>query len=601
MNRFRAFVLALFVVASTAAVPLSAAGDVGAAPADPAVDGEATPSPTPEFAPDLQDDSDDRDDDPSTEETLGYVEGYWYDTELPVDDRDGAELTESELQEVVYRSMARVELLRNRTFQGEPSVDIVSRETYLNETRQQFVNANETERLHQNIRFEALFMVDRETDALEEFSELYGGAVAGYYDPAANEIVIVSDGGDTLEMNEVTLGHELLHAQQDQYHDLQSYQRPTRDGSNAKDGLIEGEASYLDTAYEQRCGTEWSCVLPDEQGAGGGGAINWGMYFTIYQPYSDGETFVEHVFDQGGWEAVDAVYEDPPRHSSEIIRPESYGEFEAANVTVADRSSDRWQRLETQGETDYSEFGEAAMAAMLMHPTYESGGETQIIRQSEILTGDDADPIEYDHDYTDGWNGDRLVKYVTDERSIEESGYVWRTEWTSEAEAAEFVDGYLQLLEYRGAEPVEDRRNTFVIEDGYPGAYYLETDGDTLHIVRAPSVDELPEIREGAAPEGEDTVDGDVSWDLGGGNESDGGGDENGSDAGGTDENGDTENGSDENEDGTDENGTDTETETNESTSDEIPGFGFGTAVGVLAAVIGGLLVAGTAARAGRD
>jgi PGF-CTERM protein len=105
--------------------------------------------------------------------------------------------------------------------------------------------------------------------------------------------------------------------------------------------------------------------------------------------------------------------------------------------------------------------------------------------------------------YSD-WDGDRLYPYVTgDSAETNETGYGWKTVWDSEADAREFVDGYQQLLEYHNAEPVPERQNTFRIPDDeeYGDAFWIHHDGDTVTIVNAPSVEELSEIRDGAAPE----------------------------------------------------------------------------------------------------
>lgn len=269
---------------------------------------------------------------------------------------------------------------------------------------------------------------------------------------------------------------------------------------------------WVDSEYENRCGAAWSCLTPaDEEDDSGPAALNWGLYFMVFRPYSDGPAFVEHLRAEGGWAAVNAAYDDVPQHSAEITHPDEYGEIDA-EVAVEDRSTDRWRELDNPDGANYSEFGEAVMPSMLAYPTWESGGEYEIVSSDTFLNTNESgevdsdDPIDYDQPYTDGWAGDRLVKYVTDDETIEESGYVWQTEWESEADAEEFVDGFLQLLEYRDAERVDDRQNTFVIDDGYPGAYYVEHDGETVTIVRAPTIEELSEIHDGAAPRGEDTL-----------------------------------------------------------------------------------------------
>ncbi|MHC3438710.1 Hvo_1808 family surface protein [Natrialbaceae archaeon A-gly3] len=444
---------------------------------------------------------------PTTEDTIGYVDGYWYDEALPVDDRDDAVVDEDELEAVVSRSMARVEVLRDLPFEEDVSVDVISRQEFQAMTANADEGADDretdAESLEETVHFEALFMVDRNSTVDEAFSSLLGDAVEGFYSHETNEVVLISDAPETPELDEVTLAHELLHALQDQHFGLDRYETETQNEEHAKDGLIEGDAVWIETAYEQRCEEEWDCVIPtdgEDSETDESDDIHWGLYLVLFHPYSDGPSFVEHLRERGGWNAVNDAYDDPPTSSSEVIRPESYGDGDRPDVTVTDRSTDRWQVLETGDETSDAEFGEAAMAAMFAYPTLDDRAEA-IVPSEDLITGDDFDPLNYDHEFTRGWVGDSLVVYVTDERTPEESGYVWQTEWENEADADAFVDGYLGLLAAHDALAVEERQSTFVIEDGFPGAYYLDRDGDTVTVVRAPTVSDLEEIREGTAPE----------------------------------------------------------------------------------------------------
>ncbi|RKD93361.1 Hvo_1808 family surface protein [Halopiger aswanensis] len=461
---------------------------------------------------------DDRPDDPSTNDTIGYVEGYWYDDSLPADDRDDAALEEDELEPVVYRSMARVERLRNTTFDEEVPVDVVSRAEFQEGNDDLFVNVTAEQRLQENVNYEALFTVDRDTDAIDEAEALYGDSVGGYYEPTEDRIVIVSNTPETPELNEVILGHELVHALQDQQFDLTSYERPTIDADNAKNGLIEGDASWIESRYERECGSEWDCVLPANGGQNAGsssdGALepNWGLYLSIYLPYDEGPEYVDFLYEEGGWERLNAAYDDPPTTSSAVIHPDS--EREPAAVDVPDRSNDDWTQYRVEGQPATETVGEAGMVAMFAGGAFESGEPSVIDRNALLESGDPG--YDYDQPQTDGWAGDTLVTYVNESRdvnanatmeAVDHAGYVWRSEWVSSEEGREFADAYLELLEGYGAEPVEDRRNTYAIDGAdYPGAYYVDHDGETVTIVRAPSVDDLDALEAGAAPSGEDTL-----------------------------------------------------------------------------------------------
>ncbi|RQG97428.1 Hvo_1808 family surface protein [Natrarchaeobius oligotrophus] len=478
-TRTRVLVAVVLLAAATVLV-VAGAGLFG-----PISDGSSPPG---------TDGTDDRTDEPSTTDTVGYVEGYWHDDELPVDDRDDAALSEDELEAVVYRSMARVEEIRGLTFEEDVDVEVVSREEYRAESDDLFVDVTDDERLQQNVNYEALFVVDRATDAEDEFESLYGGAVDGYYDPGEEEVVLVSDSPDAPETDEIVLGHELLHALQDQQFDLSQYDRETIDQSAAKNGLIEGDAVWVETEYERLCRAEWSCVR-SERSAAGSSDLNWGLYLIVYQPYADGPDYVEYLREQDdGWDAVNAAYDDPPASSADVIRPSE--DREPVDVDVPDRSSDDWEQLEVDGETATETVGEVGMVAMFAADAFDSDRSAVIEREAFVT---DGVGYEYDQPQTDGWAGDRLVTYVsadvdpTNESAgaIDRTGYVWHSEWETDEDAATFRDAYLELLAAHDAEAVDDRPNAFEIDDGYPGAYYVDRDDRSVTIVRAPSVDDL--------------------------------------------------------------------------------------------------------------
>ncbi|WP_247729946.1 Hvo_1808 family surface protein [Halovivax limisalsi] len=546
MNTIRACLLSFLVVVSFVAVPLSA-GAVGAgataSPADTASTAQDVTSSTVEpgvtgqpstmsVGPSSALQSGERESDPSMEETIGYVRGYWHDDELPVDDREGAHVNESELQTVVHRSMARAEVVRGLTFQSVPDVELITRDDFRNETDDLFGNLTDSDRLLENVRYEAYLMAGRDTDAVDAYQQLYGGSVGGYYDPETDEIVIVSDSTDEIEVAENTLGHELVHALQDQHFNITRYDRRTLDEDGAINGLIEGGASFAEDAYVDRCGEDWACLEPEASPGGEQPAV-WGQYFQLIMPYDEGPDFVEYVHDRGGWEAVDARYDEPPASTAEVIHPGT--EREPVNATPADRSTDEWSRLEADQGATVERVGEAGLVSMFMHDSVQRqlSGSVIDIQDWVSRTPEGGETYEYAQPITDGWAGDGLAVYTTDARTADESGYVWRTEWTNETEAAEFRDAYLELLGLKGAEPVADAANTLRLEETYPGAYHVSHEGSTVRIVRAPSADELSAVHEPTGSSDAEQIDhpvfdadgeteADGSDGAGDGNESDG-------------------------------------------------------------------------------
>ncbi|MCU4926551.1 Hvo_1808 family surface protein [Halobacteria archaeon AArc-dxtr1] len=445
---------------------------------------------------------DDRTGNHETAETLGYVEGYWYDDTLPVDDRDDAVVVDDELDAVVYRSMARVEQIRELPFEETPPVEVLSREEFQDE-EQLVADRSSEEAFVENVRLEALFVADRDRDAGDARETLYGDSVLGFYDPGDERIVLVSEQADEPELDEVTLAHELLHALQDQHFGLADFDRETQDQDHAVNGLVEGDAVWVEREYADRCDTAWDCTLPETNPSPPPSSFNWGLYFSTIYPYVDGPAYVDHLLDTGGWDAVNAAYDDPPASSAEVIRPGE--DREPRSIEVADRSDEGWQQYEVDGEVARDTIGEAGMVAMFADGTRDSS--PSVLDPSGFLSpgGAGGAQYEYDQTYTDGWAGDELVVYASTDvdpatdldAALSESGYVWQTEWTEESEAEAFLEGYRSLLEIHDAEAVSETGDVYEIDADYPGAYAIEHDGDTVTIVRAPSVDDLSAIEPG--------------------------------------------------------------------------------------------------------
>ena len=425
----------------------------------------------------------DEDDDPSAldpDRPLGEVRGVSYDDDLGVNST--AELSEAEREAVVHRAMARVEVIRGLQFEEEVPVEVISREGFREERRftEQWDEDYATWNDH---LWRALFHVDEETAAAEEFEALYGGAVQGYYSSGDEEIVIVADDPDAVAIDRNTLAHELLHALQDQHFGLER-DRSSLDSEHAALGIIEGDANYVELQYDERCEDgEWEC-LDRPSATGSEGSFDFGLLVTIFQPYSDGPAFVDHRYGEGGWEAVNEVYDAHPSATTEVIHPDRYGEFEPTNVTVRDESTDDWERFNVSGREEGVEtVGEAAL--------YASFWSNGVIDREHLYGGEDPlSPYDYSHPITTGWAGDQLVPYEGEEG---EYAFVFESEWESEGDAERFAEAYGELLAVNGA---DEEGEASVIEPGesFAGAYHVSQDGETVTVVHAPSESELEEV-----------------------------------------------------------------------------------------------------------
>ena len=486
-------VLAVTILVLAALAPAAAAAPVGVDTVGSMDDPEASTQSGNESAP--ADPENDR---------IGWENGYWHNETIDVNQSDG--LTEAELDAVVARSMARVEVIRGLEFEETVPVEVVSRSAFANSSGN--ATYSDAFRAFDNGKFEALFLIGEDEGSLDVQQANRGSTVAGYYSPSADSIVLVTDNESSLQVDEFTLGHELVHAMQDQEFDLANFTSQTRDGANANSGLIEGDANYVQYRYEDRCGEggAWNgtCLRPDTSGGGSGsGPANFGVYFLSYQPYSDGPAFIGAQKAEGGWAAVNDLYDAPPDSAEQVIHPERYGEDPPTEVELNDEHAENWERVRPESRLDYAEVGQSGVAAMFAYPLYADAGNTRTyisnvltpgtwLNQTESGDVSRFDPLNYGFDAAAGWDGDRMHFYQNGEG---ESGYVWRLVWDSEDEATEFREAYDGLLSYWGAESVSE--DTYRISDGgFADAFYLSVEGDTVTIVNAPSVESLSEVRE---------------------------------------------------------------------------------------------------------
>lgn len=452
------------------------------------VAGCAAPAANPNATTDAEDDWSWPGDPPT--DRLGWENGYWYNESIEVDQSDG--LNASERAAFVNRTMARVEVIRELEFTDSVPVEVISRVEYRNESQFGSEPENESEALHADWNdqvWESILLVGEDRTITEVFDDIYGGAVLGYYSPSEDRIVLISDDDDPV-IDRQTLAHELVHAVQDQQFGLGD-SPSTQDRQLARNGLVEGDARYVDRLYEERCAADWECVGRPSGTGSSSGSFDYPVFLTIYTPYSEGPAFVSTLRQRGGWDAVDDAYATPPVSTEQIIHPVTYPDERPVEVAIEDRSSAAWVRYDHDPVGDT--VGEASIFAMLW--------KHRAIDQSD-LNRDTGRYSAYNYSAapSKGWAGDLVVPYrpASDEDATanpNRRAYVWRIAWDTDADAADFETTYVKtMLQLRlGAKRVAP--NTYVIEDGpFADAFRVTRRGETVTIVNGPSVDALDEV-----------------------------------------------------------------------------------------------------------
>lgn len=430
------------------------------------------------------------------EDVLGWEGGYWYNESIPVTGGDG--LNASEQSAFVNRTMARIERVRELEFNDTVPVEVISRNEFQGRPNATGGGARSPAfRTFDNAKFEGLFLIGENNNSLAVQQSNRNQNVLGYYSPRNDSIVVVSESA-TPRISRSTLAHELTHALQDQQFNLSSGTPSTRDGYNARNGLIEGEANYVQHRYEANCGGQWRCLDISSAGGGGGGSdLHLGVYALEYFPYADGPAFVDSVFDRKGWQGVNALHEDVPESTEQVIHPRKYGTDAPRNLTIRNTSSAGWERVRPDGRPDYATLGQSALSAMFGYTIYDSYNQSSVVPPQAFLNREGrsvnrTDPFEYGLAYTNGWDGDRMAVYEKNNGT----GYVWKLAWDSPAEAREFVRGYRELLTHWGGERVLGRQGVWEVERASPfaDAFRISRQGSTVTIVNAPRPDALDAV-----------------------------------------------------------------------------------------------------------
>ncbi|MEO8877995.1 MAG: hypothetical protein ABI461_20555 [Polyangiaceae bacterium] len=179
-----------------------------------------------------------------------------------------------------------------------------------------------------------------------EMYKLLEAQLAGYYEPGDKTMYMASDLDE--DSAKATLAHELVHSLQDQYWDLKSkskYLPGEDDTSEARSSLAEGDATsaMMDVLLmgSGKTALDLPADLFTEQmltSMSSGETANepHAMVASLVAPYVYGTRFINQLRTEGGWAAVDKVWNDTnPLTTEQILHVDKWKAHEPA-VKVAD-------------------------------------------------------------------------------------------------------------------------------------------------------------------------------------------------------------------------------------------------------------------------
>jgi len=234
------------------------------------------------------------------------------------------------------------------------------------------------------ITLKALGMLPPDADLVSEVRRSLGAGVIGFYDPSSAQLVI--RGTALTPFTRTTLAHELTHALDDQWFDLDRAALNTA-GSEAQFGfqaLVEGTATWVEqlwtdtrTPLERAAATTEAREFSRNMIAGG---FSVSVVQIIESPYTLGSAFVESITSGDGAVAIDRAFESPPINSEQILHPEKYVERELPIEVAAPPSDGPPLTEETLGELDLTAMLSTSLAPAVARTAGEGwGGDRYVV------------------------------------------------------------------------------------------------------------------------------------------------------------------------------------------------------------------------------
>jgi len=324
----------------------------------------------------------------------------------------------------VAEAIPRIEQATGLKFKSPPKVEARTKEQVRDFLLKQFDEATPAAALAgEEKAYKLLGLIPDSMDLRAFFVRVLTEQVVGYYDPKAKTLYVVS--GADEQVVGITITHELIHALQDQYVNLDSIQKSgaSNDRLAAAQALIEGEAQFEQISImlggseqiETRLPGAWERVreeIRDRQGempvfATAPMVIQESLLF----PYLSGAEFVRRVKEKRG---SANPFRDIPRSTEQILHPPLFlgtpPDEPTPVVLPAPRGATKAY------ENDMGEFGTRLVVfAYLRDP--------QTAQRAAA-----------------GWDGDR---FMVVERGADR-GFVWALVWDSPVDAAEFTDAMVR-------------------------------------------------------------------------------------------------------------------------------------------------------------
>ncbi len=301
--------------------------------------------------------------------------------------------------------------------------------------------------------------------------ELYTEQVAGFYDPDSKKLVLIKGFDPVLQ--QAIMIHELAHALQDQYYDLQQLVNPDINNDDlllAHQAVIEGQATaVMIEVFSGQSIDQFPDLAPllnmslDMPMFAGSALVKAPEYIKkhLIFPYSGGTSFIQQYYATHEGYDSNKLFSEIPTSTEQLIHLEKY--FDTIDAPVSIRITGLNSALKPTFRSLYSDvLGELDLFILLNSYLSE---EQEAQKASE------------------GWDGSRF--YTFDHGEDNEVLLIWLTTFDQEEDALEFFQSYKKVIEakYKKEKLTDNQADKFFQWQTEEGLVHLEAKGNDVLII----------------------------------------------------------------------------------------------------------------------
>jgi hypothetical protein len=232
----------------------------------------------------------------------------------------------TQYEAVICEAAEFVQQVRQRPFKRFPTVELLDDREFdqalVEDLDQSRPDLERSERL-----LKSLGLIPLDLNLYDTFEALLESGVVGFYDPESERLVV--RGGELDLYGQLILVHELVHAFDDQWFDLDRDEF-TDDAEYGFLAVVEGNASRVEQRWRERLTPEQAVEL-NQQELTALSPSDLSFLLSLPEviltlqlsPYQDGQIYVERLHQLGGEPAIDEKLLTPPASSEEVLHADT--------------------------------------------------------------------------------------------------------------------------------------------------------------------------------------------------------------------------------------------------------------------------------------